>query len=74
MSSSSEVDLFDLSGVASSSLEFASVEVEGVKALGSDCSGEDGSDGIEAIEAGRDASESIGDSTSSTLDASSASW
>ena len=73
MSSPSEVDLFDLSGVASSSLEFASVEVDGVKALGSDCSGEDGSDGIEAIEAGRDASEAIGDSTSSTLDASSAS-
>ena len=48
MSSPSEVDLFDLSGVASSSLEFASVEVEGVKALGSDYSGEDGSDGIEA--------------------------
>jgi hypothetical protein len=74
MSSSSEVDLFDLSGVAASSLEFASVEVEGVKALGVECSGEDGSGGIEALEAGRDASESIGDSTSFTLDASLVSW
>ena len=48
---SAEVDLFDLSGVAVSSLEFSSVEVDGVKALGGDCSREDGSDRTEALEA-----------------------
>jgi hypothetical protein len=74
MSPSAEGDLFDLSGVAVSSLEFSSVEVEGVKALGGDCSREDGSDRTEALEAERVASESIGDSSSSTLDKSSVSW
>ena len=73
-SSSSEVDLVDISGVVDSSVGFSSAVVESVNTLGSGCSGEDGSDGIEALEAGSNASVTICDSKSSTLEASSASW